>query len=171
MHLHLSILSNLSHFDHLCMYKTSQQQLQPGCLAMKAISQMFCSLKEEMGHHSISNQCFHRISASLLLQNLNFVSFTLFFFKFSIDLTMSVTMYPTTLFKKCVSRCGFQEWYPLHTFVESFQGQYKDGSNGTCDFRDLIFDWDIKHFTHTILISTLKLHVPHMVLILYVCYL
>ena len=91
--------------------------------------------------------------------------------KFSIDLTMSVTMYPTTLFKKCVSRCGFQEWYPLHTFVESFQGQYKDGSNGTCDFMDLIFDWDIKHFTHTILISTLKLHVPHTVLILYVCYL
>ena len=91
--------------------------------------------------------------------------------KFSIDLTMSVTMYPTTLFKKCVSCCGFQEWYPLHTFVESFQGQYKDGSNGTCDFRDLIFDRDIKHFTHTILISTLKLLVPHMVLILYVCYL
>ena len=79
MHLHLSILSHLSHFDHLCMYKTSQQRLQPDCLAMKAISQMFCSLEEEMGHHSINNQCFHGISASLLLQNLNFVSFTLFY--------------------------------------------------------------------------------------------
>ena len=79
MHLHLSILSHLSHFDHLCMYKTSQQRLQPDCLAMKAISQMFCSLEEEMGHHSINNQCFHGISASLSLQNLNFVSFTLFY--------------------------------------------------------------------------------------------
>ena len=32
-----------------------------------------------MGHHSINSQCFHGISASLSLQNLNFVFFTLFY--------------------------------------------------------------------------------------------
>ena len=42
---------------------------------------------------------------------------------------------PRKLFKKCVPCCGFQAWHALHTFVESFQEQYKDGSNGTCDFR------------------------------------
>ena len=25
-------------------------------------------------------------------------------------------------------------WHALHTFVESFQGQYKDGTNGSHDF-------------------------------------
>ena len=44
-------------------------------------------------------------------------------------------LYPTRLFRKCVSCCGFRRWHALHMFVESFQGQYKDGTNGTRDFR------------------------------------
>ena len=31
--------------------------------------------------------------------------------------------------------CGFQRWHALHMFVEPFQGQYKDGTIGTHDFR------------------------------------
>ena len=39
------------------------------------------------------------------------------------------------IFRKCVSCCGFWGYYALHiNCVEPFQGQYKDGSNGTCDF-------------------------------------
>ena len=49
--------------------------------------------------------------------------------------TVLLILYPTRLFRKCVSCCGFRRWYALHMFVESFQGQYKDGTNGTCDFR------------------------------------
>ena len=48
--------------------------------------------------------------------------------------TILLIVYPTRLFRKCVS-CGFRRWHALHIFVESFQGQYKDGTNGTCDFR------------------------------------
>ena len=44
-------------------------------------------------------------------------------------------VYPTRLFRRCVSCCGFRRWHALHMFVESFQGQYKDGTNGTHDFR------------------------------------
>ena len=44
-------------------------------------------------------------------------------------------LYPTRLFRKCVSCCRFRRWHAVHMFVESFQGQYKDGTNGTCDFR------------------------------------
>ena len=44
-------------------------------------------------------------------------------------------LYPTRLFRRCVSCCGFRRWHALHMFVESFQGQYKDGTNGTRDYR------------------------------------
>ena len=44
-------------------------------------------------------------------------------------------LYPTRLFRKCVSCCRFRRWHALHIFMESFQGQYKDGTNGTRDFR------------------------------------
>ena len=49
--------------------------------------------------------------------------------------TILLILYPTRLFRRCVSCCGFRRWHALHMFVESFQGQYKDGTNGTCDFR------------------------------------
>ena len=44
-------------------------------------------------------------------------------------------LYPTRLFRRCISCCGFRRWHALHMFVESFQGQYKDGTNGTRDLR------------------------------------
>ena len=43
---------------------------------MEAIFQTFCSLEEEMGLHSISNQCFHNIFASLFLQNFICIPYT-----------------------------------------------------------------------------------------------
>ena len=49
--------------------------------------------------------------------------------------TILLIVYPTRLFRRCVSCCGFRRWHALHMFMESFQGQYKDGTNGTCDFR------------------------------------
>jgi len=45
-------------------------------------------------------------------------------------------LYPTRVFKKCSTCCRCRRWHALHTFMEAFQGQYKDGTNGT---RDLIF--------------------------------
>ena len=49
--------------------------------------------------------------------------------------TVILILYPTRLFRKWISSCGFRRWHALHMFVESFQGQYKDGTNGTRDFR------------------------------------
>ena len=51
--------------------------------------------------------------------------------------TILLIVYPTRMFRKWVSCCGFRRWHALHMFMESFQGQYKDGTNGTCDFRML----------------------------------
>ena len=49
--------------------------------------------------------------------------------------TVLLIVYPTRLFRKCASCCGFQRWHAIHMFAESFQGQYKDGTNGTRDLR------------------------------------
>ena len=49
--------------------------------------------------------------------------------------TILLILYPTKLFRRCIACCGFRRWHALHIFVESFQGQYKDGTNGTRDFR------------------------------------
>ena len=49
--------------------------------------------------------------------------------------TALLILCPTRPFRRCVSCCGFRRWHALHMFVESFQGQYKDGTNGTRDFR------------------------------------
>ena len=54
---------------------------------------------------------------------------------FIVSPTILLILYPTRLFRKCVSCCGFRRWHALHMFVESFQGEYKDGVNGTRDFR------------------------------------
>ena len=43
-------------------------------------------------------------------------------------------LYPTRILRKCITCCRFRRWHALHTFMEAFQGQYKDGTNGTRDF-------------------------------------
>ena len=45
--------------------------------------------------------------------------------------------YPTKLFRKCSTYCRLRRWQALHVFAEKFQGCYKDGVNGTTDFRSL----------------------------------
>ena len=151
--------------------------------------------------------------------------------------TVLLILYPTRLFRWCLSCCGFRRWHALHMFVGSFQGQYKDGTNGTYDFRmvsvsfliirilviftflnrnyhtwslsfqialfasvtciyviirpykfnymttvDILILFSVemlslattnsttKHFTYLILVSALLLGIPHMVLLLYICY-
>jgi len=50
--------------------------------------------------------------------------------------TVLLILYPIKLFRRCVScSCGSRRWHALHIFIESFQGPYKDGTDGTRDFR------------------------------------
>ena len=49
--------------------------------------------------------------------------------------TLLLIFYPTRIFRKCITCCGFRRWHALHTFMEAFQGHYKDGTNGTRDYR------------------------------------
>ena len=44
-------------------------------------------------------------------------------------------LYPTRLCKRCIMYCGMRRWNALRTIVETFQGDYKDGTDGTRDLR------------------------------------
>ena len=46
-------------------------------------------------------------------------------------------LYPTKLFKKFLNCCGFRRWDILHLVMDVFQGWYKDGTEGTYDYRPL----------------------------------
>ena len=54
---------------------------------------------------------------------------------FIISPVLLLILYPTRFFRRCIMCCGFRSWSALRTFVEVFQGEYKDGTNGTCDLR------------------------------------
>jgi len=42
--------------------------------------------------------------------------------------------YPMRFFQQCLDCCGVR-WHALHIFIDTFQGCYKDGTNGTPDYR------------------------------------
>ena len=46
-------------------------------------------------------------------------------------------LYPTRLFKRLLTCCRFQRWDILHMIMDTFQGWYKDGTEGTYDYRPL----------------------------------
>ena len=46
-------------------------------------------------------------------------------------------IYPTRVFRRCLSWCGFQRWDILHPIMDIFQGWYKNGTESTRDYRSL----------------------------------
>ena len=44
-------------------------------------------------------------------------------------------LYPMRSFQRCLGYCTRIRWQFLHTFADAFQGCYKNGTNGTRDFR------------------------------------
>ena len=46
-------------------------------------------------------------------------------------------LYPTRLFKHFLNCCGFKRWDILQVIADIFQGWYKDGTEGTYDYRAL----------------------------------
>ena len=49
--------------------------------------------------------------------------------------TMILLLYPTRCFRKCMDFCKFRRWYILHHIMDMFQGPFKDGTEGTRDYR------------------------------------
>ena len=58
------------------------------------------------------------------------------FLIFVISPLMLLLLYPATCCQKCLSHCGHRNSLILHTFVDAFQGHFKDGTEpGTRDCR------------------------------------
>ena len=53
---------------------------------------------------------------------------------FSVLPVLILLLYPTRVFQRCIGCCSTR-WHGLHIFVDAFQGYYKDGTNGTPDWR------------------------------------
>ena len=56
---------------------------------------------------------------------------------FILLLPLLLLLYPTSIFKKCLTCLGFRRWNILHHIMDIFQGWYKDGTEGTRDYRSL----------------------------------
>ena len=44
-------------------------------------------------------------------------------------------LYPMRSFQRCLGYCTRMKWQFLHTFADAFQGCYKNGTNGSRDYR------------------------------------
>ena len=54
---------------------------------------------------------------------------------FNILPLLLLLLYPTSIFKKCLTCLGFRRWDVLNHIMDIFQGWYKDGAAGTRDYR------------------------------------
>ena len=90
-------------------------------------------------HHSINKKCVLYYDSTVKCYSQEHLIFATIaicvLLIFIISPIVLLVLYPTRLFRRCITCCGFRRWHALHMFVESFQGQYKDGTNGTRDFR------------------------------------
>ena len=66
-------------------------------------------------------------------------------------------LYPTRLFRKCLNCCGFNRWDILYLIADIFQGWYKDGTQGTLDYRPLSSLYFLLRITFCILFVVLLL--------------
>ena len=99
----------------------------------------FTLLYTSLNHDNISRKCVLYYDSTIECHTQEYTIFSALascvLVTFIICPTILLILYPTRLFRKCISCCKFRRWYALHMFMESFQGQYKVGTNGTCDFR------------------------------------
>ncbi len=49
--------------------------------------------------------------------------------------TVLLLLYPIKCFRKLLSYCGPKKYHAIYMFLDTFQGHYNDGTNGTRDYR------------------------------------
>ena len=80
---------------------------------------------------------------------------------FNILPLLVVVLYPTQVFQKCLNCCRIR-WHAVHAFADAFNGCYKDGTNGTWDYRYFAGFYlllRILYLFHSLLInSLLRIH-------------
>ena len=77
-----------------------------------------------------------RVSTTFYWEGVNSTTNNIFYVLTLLNFLPTVLMlvYPTRTFQKCLNCCGLR-CLPLHIFMDAFQGCYKNGTDGTRDYR------------------------------------
>ena len=70
-------------------------------------------------------------------EHLPFAIASCFIISFTFLPPLLLTFYPCKVFNRCLNCCHKRRCHALHTFVEAFQGCYKDGVTGGRDLRSI----------------------------------
>ena len=91
---------------------------------------------DQKGHTLLKLYLFNQGDVAFLdSQHLPYACLALFFLlTFTLMPMLLLFLYPCSCFQVCLNRTGCS-CQPLHTFMDAFQGHYKNGTNGTHDLR------------------------------------
>ena len=70
-------------------------------------------------------------------EHLPFAIFAFLIFLLLLLPPLLLILYPCKVFSRCLNCCCRRRWHALHTFVEAFQGCYKNGVSEGWDFRSM----------------------------------
>ena len=108
---------------------------------------LFTSIHLLLASQSYNSQGERTSSSALLLYDPNirflhsehipYATVALLILIFIILLPLLLLLYPTSIFKKCLTYLGFRRWDILHHIMDIFQGWFKDGTEDTRDCRPL----------------------------------
>ena len=76
---------------------------------------------------------------------------------FNIFPLLLLVLYPCQYFQRCLNRCNIQ-YQVLHTFMDVFQGSYKDGTNGTRDCRWFAALYLMLRIAHLVIYAIIPSH-------------
>ena len=100
------------------------------CMSLR-MSQILFIPSDRVEHRMFYNASIPNFSA----EHLPFTVFAIFtVFIFILLPLLFLLLYPVRIFQKCLDCCRVR-WHALHIFADAFQGQYKDGTTGTPDWR------------------------------------
>ena len=89
----------------------------------------------EIGPHINLSESVHYLDGTMYSLTDGFSVIAILIFLLLIGLpTVLIFVYPTRTFQKCLNCCGLR-CLPLHIFMDAFQGCYKNGTDGTRDYR------------------------------------
>ena len=92
--------------------------------------------QDSSGKKTVSLLSYYNANVPYLsTQNLPYILLAISTFAIFVVLPVLIfLLYPTRVFQRCIGCCNTR-WHALRAFVDVFQGYYKDGTNGTPDWR------------------------------------
>ena len=123
-------ISSLVHIFASFILLSYSKILFVSCMSLRMSTLLF------IPSNRVENQIYYNASIpNFSAEHLPFAVFAIFtLFIFILMPLLLLLLYPSRIFQKCLDCCRVR-WHALHIFADAFQGQYKDGTTGTPDWR------------------------------------